>query len=75
MTKLKTKASPKKGHKTAASASTVTTATEQQPVVTNRQHMIAEAAYFIAEHRGFAAGDEIGDWLQAEREVDTLITV
>jgi sterol desaturase/sphingolipid hydroxylase (fatty acid hydroxylase superfamily) len=31
--------------------------------------MIAEAAYFKAEKRGFAPGMEIPDWLDAEREI------
>lgn len=32
------------------------------------KEMIAVAAYFRAEQRGFAPGDELGDWLQAEAE-------
>lgn len=35
-----------------------------------REHMIAEAAYFLAEQRGFTGGDAITDWLQAESEID-----
>ena len=35
-----------------------------------RESMIAEAAYYIAEHRGFQGGDPIQDWLQAEEEVE-----
>ena len=35
--------------------------------------MIAEAAYYRAERRGFAAGNEMEDWLQAETEIDSLI--
>ena len=31
--------------------------------------MIAESAYYKAEKRGFAAGHEIEDWLEAEQEV------
>lgn len=31
--------------------------------------MIAEAAYFKAERRGFAPGDDFKDWLEAEREI------
>lgn len=35
-----------------------------------RQHaMIAEAAYYCAERRGFAPGHELEDWLQAEVEL------
>jgi hypothetical protein len=31
--------------------------------------MIAEHAYYKAEKRGFAAGHEIDDWLEAEQEL------
>jgi hypothetical protein len=34
-----------------------------------RQAMIADAAYFRAEKRGFAPGHEFEDWLAAEIEV------
>lgn len=37
-----------------------------------RRRMIAEAAYFHAEHRGFAVGGELDDWLAAEAEIDRL---
>jgi hypothetical protein len=37
-----------------------------------RRRMIAEAAYFRAERRGFALGGELDDWIQAEGEVDRL---
>jgi len=40
-----------------------------------RRALIAEAAYFRAERRGFAAGYETEDWLAAETEVDTALTV
>jgi len=36
--------------------------------------MIAEAAYYHAEHRGFASGHELEDWLAAEEEIDGLLT-
>jgi hypothetical protein len=38
-----------------------------------RQQWIATAAYFRAQRRGFAAGREAQDWLEAEREVDLRI--
>lgn len=38
-----------------------------------RQQLIAQAAYFIAERRGFAPGNEIADWLQAEAEIEACI--
>jgi hypothetical protein len=38
-----------------------------------RRRMIAEAAYFRAEARGFQAGDSVRDWLEAEAEVDAVL--
>ena len=38
-----------------------------------RRQMVAEAAYFRAERRGFSSGDELTDWLAAEREVDARL--
>lgn len=35
----------------------------------DRQALVAKAAYFRAEGRGFAAGHELEDWLAAEAEV------
>jgi DUF2934 family protein len=35
-----------------------------------REARIAEAAYWRAERRGFSAGQELDDWLAAEKEVD-----
>jgi hypothetical protein len=41
---------------------------------TDRYQSIAEAAYLRAEHRGFLPGCELQDWLEAEAEVDKLLT-
>jgi hypothetical protein len=38
-----------------------------------RAALIAEAAYFRAEKRGFAPGHEVEDWLAAEAEVDAKL--
>ncbi len=38
-----------------------------------RWRLIAEAAYFRAQARGFAPGQEIEDWLQAEAEIDRIL--
>lgn len=38
-----------------------------------RLALIAEAAYFRAERRGFSGGSELEDWLQAEAEVDGFL--
>jgi len=35
-----------------------------------RHWRIAQAAYYIAERRGFAPGNELEDWFQAEGEVE-----
>jgi len=31
--------------------------------------MVSEAAYYRAENRGFAAGQEMDDWIAAEAEI------
>ena len=38
-----------------------------------RQQLVAAEAYFIAERRGFAAGRELDDWIQAESIVDARL--
>jgi hypothetical protein len=38
-----------------------------------REQMIAEAAYFRAERRGFRGGDTVRDWCEAEAEVDARL--
>jgi hypothetical protein len=40
---------------------------------TVRRQMVAEAAYFRAERRGFSGGDPVADWLEAEAEVYTAL--
>ncbi len=40
-----------------------------------RRNMIAETAYYRAKQRGFAPGYELDDWLAAESEVDTALTI
>jgi hypothetical protein len=41
----------------------------------HRRALIAQAAYYRAEKRDFAPGFEVEDWLSAESEVDTLLTL
>ena len=38
-----------------------------------RHAMIAQSAYFRAERRGFAHGEELNDWLEAEREISRIL--
>ena len=40
---------------------------------TQREQLIAEAAYFRAEQRGFAPGNEMSDWLDAESDVERML--
>jgi len=35
--------------------------------------MIAIAAYYLAEQRGFAPGEADADWLAAERQIDRML--
>ena len=39
----------------------------------DRTACMAEAAYFMAMHRGFSPGHELEDWLAAENEVDARL--
>lgn len=39
----------------------------------HRYQMIAMAAYFIAEKRGFTAGHEIQDWITAESQINAQL--
>ncbi|MGD8914352.1 MAG: DUF2934 domain-containing protein [Candidatus Thiodiazotropha sp.] len=46
------------------------TSTQNRPEEEKRR-LIEEAAYFIAERRGFQGDMVLDDWLQAEREVNS----
>ncbi len=39
-----------------------------------REDMIAVAAYYLAERRHFQGGDPVRDWLEAESEIDHLLS-
>ncbi|MHB1592114.1 MAG: DUF2934 domain-containing protein, partial [Sulfuricella sp.] len=38
-----------------------------------RHEMIAVAAYYLAEKRGFAGHDTLQDWVKAEGEIDAML--
>ncbi len=63
----------------AKSSSTRKTAKAKLPAVEHpideaeRHAMIAQSAYFRAERRGFAHGEELNDWLEAEREISRIL--
>lgn len=44
------------------------------PSQDERRRMVAEAAYFRAEHDAFQGGDADNDWYRAEAEIDALYT-
>jgi hypothetical protein len=39
-----------------------------------RNEMVSRAAYFRAERRGFSGGSALQDWLEAEVEIDQLLS-
>lgn len=41
-----------------------------QSLMADRHHRIQVAAYYLAEHRGFAPGHEVDDWLAAEDAIE-----
>lgn len=66
---VKTAAKPKAPAKPkAAPVAKVATLSLEQ-----RNHYVQVAAFYIAERRGFAAGDPAADWAAAEEEVSRLI--
>jgi Protein of unknown function (DUF2934) len=50
-----------------------TKTTENTVTPEERHHMIAEAAYFRAEHRIFQGANLEQDWLESEVEIDNLL--
>jgi len=72
---LKVRATKSSGAAPGKAAKTVTVKRKPKPmvkpapVVGNLDEMIAMAAYFIAQQRNFAPGNELGDWLMAEQQV------
>jgi hypothetical protein len=54
----------------AAPAKTATAAPKGKTLdVSERQRLVAEAAYYRAEKRGFAPGNDLQDWVEAEHEI------
>jgi hypothetical protein len=51
-------------------ASVETGETSSSPDAENRANLIATAAYYSAEARGFEPGQELDDWLKAEANFD-----
>jgi len=68
--KASAKLAEKTGTKTGAAAPGASLA-DMTPEA--RRNMIAVAAYHKAEQRGFAPGDELQDWVEAEKEISELV--
>jgi len=43
------------------------------PSAEERHRMVSEAAYYIAQSRGFCGDDTMADWLLAERQVEVQL--
>lgn len=67
------KAAPKKAATPKTSTPRAKKATAGSISEEMRQHMIREAAYYRAQHRGFGGGAEMEDWCAAEREIDVML--
>lgn len=48
---------------------------DKQITAEQRYCMIAEAAYYIAEKRGFAPGDAGKDWSKAETQIQAMLDI
>jgi len=51
----------------------MTKKSEVKPSNLDRNLMIEEAAYFIAENRGFLGGNTEQDWYDAESKIDRFL--
>lgn len=70
-TASKSTTAPKSGTKTARR----TKPTTASPVTAEKRYqMITEAAYLIAEKHGFDSGRDIENWLEAEAQIDSILS-
>ncbi|MCM2323180.1 MAG: DUF2934 domain-containing protein [Oligoflexia bacterium] len=70
MAKITTKTN---GKTTKPIAKTAAKPTSRTMTPEKRQQLIAEAAYFRAERRGFQNGSPQQDWIEAEAEINRLL--
>jgi Protein of unknown function (DUF2934) len=59
--------------KSRTSTKKATTGKSRNAPSADRGLMIAEAAYYLAEQRGFIGGDPMRDWLDAEDMIDHVL--
>jgi len=62
------------GHRIKRKSSKQGSSVASATLAIDRLKMIAEAAYYHAEKRGFQSGHEILDWLEAEKDIDKLLS-
>lgn len=55
-----------------ASTKKASTSKSRGTPMADRAQMVAEAAYYLAEQRGFSGGDPVRDWLDAEVLIDQM---
>ena len=60
--------------KTTATKSSVSSKKKMEVSPEQRYMMIAEAAYYRAEKRGFVGGNSAQDWVEAEAEINQLLS-
>lgn len=74
-TPTKAKAAPKAVAKAAPKAAAKSARPKKPAAIPSeqRKHYVEMAAYYIAERRGFAPGNPLEDWVQAEAEIDRLL--
>lgn len=70
----KAKSSTRSSSVAAARGASATEAAVSGITLPQRERMIAEAAYYRAEHRGFQGGDPQQDWLEAEAEINRMLS-
>jgi len=73
--RLSPQAAPPRGKAHAAQPSAATRRVARLVAPEFRHDIIAQAAYFRAEQRGFEPGHELEDWLAAEAEVDAALAI
>ena len=72
--KGKAKAAPKAAAKVGKAKAVGARAKKSSGIpLEQRRHYVEMAAYYIAERRGFAPGNPLEDWVQAEAEIDRLL--
>lgn len=70
MSKVETKARTKTSTKVTTKASAKRKTQVSNITPEQRNHMIAEAAYYLAKKRDFLGGDPQQDWFAAEVEIN-----